>query len=410
MFHSKKIYIDSIIQYYMGAISITPIKTIVSFILICLLLATSLGAGFAVSQTTFNPVPQGTTGAYYTYDEMTTLLQQLAQNHSDIMQLTPQGVTYQNRAIWSIKLSDNVEEDENDEPAVLLLGAHHGNEKPSFQVLIYFIQYMVETYSKPNTDDDQDGMLNEDPIDGVDNDHDGLIDEDPSEDRVRDIFNSTEIYIIPMVNPDGVEVDTRKNCAPNYGRFGLQPEITSYGDDLNRNYAYRWFLYYLLPFSYHLLYYSSDSGFNYRGEHPFSENETLAVKQLVEAHPNIRASLSYHSYGEFILFPWTHTSRRTPDEALFRSIGAGICAIDGYELYIGEREYLIPRYTGSIGTSENWLYGEHGILSYTIELCKERAPTDPAVINAYCLKHVGVNLFIAEQAAGIHTKIRVPPL
>ena len=95
---------------------------------------------------------------------------------------------------------------------------------------------------------------------------------------MRDALNHSAIYVIPMVNPDGVEADSRKNQAPNHGPFGHASEITSYGVNLNRNYGYRWFLYYLLPLNYHLAYNLLDSGFNYRGEHPFSEEETQAVE------------------------------------------------------------------------------------------------------------------------------------
>jgi len=182
---------------------------------------------------------------YFTYQEMTDLLHDLEDQHSDIMKLESIGTTYEGRAIWMVKLSDNVDENE-DESGVLLMGAHHGNEKPSFEAVIFFIQHMVHNYSKINTDDDGDGQINEDPIDGIDNDLDGQIDEDPSEDRVREVIDNTQIFCIPMVNPDGVEADTRKNCAPNYGPYGQSDEITSYGVDLNRNYGFRWFLPYIM--------------------------------------------------------------------------------------------------------------------------------------------------------------------
>jgi carboxypeptidase T len=182
---------------------------------------------------------------------MTTLFHDLHKNHSDIMNLVSLGKTYEGRDIWMVKLSDNVEENEH-ESGVLLMGAHHGNEKPSFEILIYFIQHMIDNYYKKNTDNDGDGNVNEDPIDGFDNDNDNLIDEDPSEDRVREVINNTQIFLIPMVSPDGVEADSRKNCAPNYGPFGFSKKITSYGVNLNRNYGYKWYLYYILPWRYHL--------------------------------------------------------------------------------------------------------------------------------------------------------------
>ena len=339
---------------------------------------------------------------YFTYSKMTDLFHNLRKNHSDIMSLTSVGRTYEGRDIWMVKLSDNVDMNE-DEPGVLLMGAHHGNEKPSFEVLIFFIQHMIENYGKGNIDNDDDGQINEDPIDGLDNDDDGLVDEDPSEDRVRGVIDNTQIFLIPMVNPDGVEANSRKNCAPNYGSFGLKKKITSYGVNLNRNYGYDWYLYCVFPMKYHFLMNAMDFSFNYRGPRPFSENETRAVKNFVVSH-DISIYLSYHSYSEVIFYPWMHASKPSPDEDLFVSIGENMSRINEYRLITGGN-YIIPRYGGTLGTSENWLYGERGILSFTMELCKEFAPSDPDIVHDVCLSHVGVNLYVCERSSTIEEKM-----
>jgi carboxypeptidase T len=332
---------------------------------------------------------------YFTYPEMTDLLQELYINNSDIMMLESIGKTYQGRDIWMIKLSDNAEQNEN-EPGVLFMAAHHGNEKASFEVLIYFIRHMINYYNRENTDDDGDGLINEDTIDGIDNDNDGIIDEDPSEDRVRNAIDNTQIFIIPMVSPDGVEANSRKNCAPNYGPFGKSSDITSYGVNLNRNYDDNWFLYYIFPTHYHYAINTFDSSFNYRGPYPFSENETKAVRDFVNIH-DISISLSFHSFSEVILYPWMHTSKPTPHEDLFISIGENMSRINNYYLYTG-RNYIIPRYGGTLGSSENWLYREHEIISFTMELCREYAPSDPEEILSACYNHIGVNLYISERS------------
>ena len=338
---------------------------------------------------------------YFTYQEMNNFLHDLEDTHSTIMSVESLGVSYEGRDVFMVKLSDNVEETEN-EPGVLFLGAHHGNEKPSFEVLLFFINHMVENYDKPNTDDDQDGFVNEDPIDGIDNDDDGLVDEDPSEDRVREVLNTTQIFIIPMVNPDGVEANSRKTCVPNHGPFGYQEEITSYGVNLNRNYDDYWFLYYLHPLKYHLVMNMIDSSFNYRGPYPFSENETRAVRDFVQTQ-NISISLSYHSYGEVMFYPWMHTSRPVPHEDLFISLGQNMSRINKYRLITGGM-YRIPRYAGTLGSSENWLYRYNNILAFTIELCTEFAPSDPVVVHHVCHTNVGVNLYICERSQNIETE------
>lgn len=340
---------------------------------------------------------------YHTYPEMTDELQRLVQNHSDIMSLSSIGKTYEGRDIWVVTLSDNVETNEN-EPGVLLMGAHHGDEKPSFEVLIFFINHIVEMYSVDTYDNDGDGLFSEDPFDGHDNDNDGSIDEDPDEEQIRNAVDNTQIYIIPMVNPDGVEFEWRKNRAPNYGPDGTADEITSYGVDLNRNYGYKWNIPYVFPEEYYLEWLLNEQSWIYRGEEPFCENETKAVKQFVETH-SIEISLSYHDYGEWMIFPWMHTSRNTPHEPLFRDIGYDMADINGYELKIygqyGERAYLIPRYCGTPGSSENWLYGEHEIIAYTIELCRRRTEYNENKVFEACWKHVGVNLYVCERAQTI---------
>jgi len=308
---------------------------------------------------------------YHTYQEMTDELHTLQMNHSDIMSLTSIGKTYEGRELWMVKLSDNVNQEE-DEPGVLFMGAHHGNEKPGYEVCLFFIQYMVEHY------------------------------ENNSVPEIRNAINTTQMYIIPMVNPDGVEADTRKNCAPNHGPFGYSKTITSYGVNLNRNYDDPWFLAYIFPVRYSLPFILPDSSFNYRGPYPFSENETKAVKNFAEGH-NISISISYHSYGEFVIYPWMHTSKQTVDEPLFRSVGENITLINHYELFV-KTYHLIPRNGGTLGSSENWFYREKGTIAYTIELCTERTPTNPQVMYNLCMTQTTVHLYLCQRAQTIESE------
>jgi carboxypeptidase T len=310
---------------------------------------------------------------YHTYQEMTDLLQSLQTDHSDIMSLTSLDKTSQGRDIWMVKLSDNVQQEES-EPGVLFMGAHHGNEKPGYEVLIFFIQYMVDYYTNATTPE------------------------------VQDAINTTQIYIIPMVNPDGVEAETRKNMAPNHGPLGFSKNVTSYGVNLNRNYADNWFLYYLFPFQYGLLFAYPDSSMNYRGPYPFSENETRAVKNFADTH-NVSISISYHTYGQIIMYPWMHTTRQTPDESIFRSVGENISKINQYRLFI-KQKYIINRMGGTLGTSENWLYREHEVIAFTIELCKQRAPTDPQIVYNMCSIETQVHLYLCQRAQSIAAEKR----
>jgi carboxypeptidase T len=308
---------------------------------------------------------------YHTYQELTDELHSLQENYSSLMSLSSIGKTYEGRDLWMVKLSDNVNQEE-EEPGVLFMAAHHGNEWPGVEICLFFIRYMLENYENNSLPDVQNAM------------------------------NTTQIYLIPMVNPDGVTADSRKNCAPNHGPFGKSSTVTSYGVNLNRNYDDPWFLAYLLPLRYSLPIILPDSSFNYRGPYPFSENETKAVKNFAETH-NFSISISYHSYGEFIAYPWMHTTKQTPDEALFRSVGENMSSINDYYLLV-KNDRLIPLYGGTLGSSENWLYREKGALAYTVEVGEERRPTDSQVIHDLCMTQTTVHLYLCQRAQTIESE------
>jgi carboxypeptidase T len=345
----------------------------VFFICFCLILFILAPFSSALNTNQFNLVAFDQYD-YHTYQELTDELYSLQTNHSDIMSLTSIGKTYEGRDIWMVKLSDNVDQEE-DEPGVLFMAAHHGNEWPGIEICLFFIQYLVDQY-------DNDTIP-----------------------EIRNAINTTQIFLLPMVNPDGVMVDTRKNCAPNHGPFGYSSSVTSYGVNLNRNYDDPWFLAYLFPVQYYLPFILSDSSFNYRGPYPFSENETKAVKNFAEDHA-ISISISYHSYGEFIIYPWLHTTKQTPDELLFRSVGENISSINHYYLLVKE-DRTIPLYGGTLGGSENWFYREKGTIAYTIEVGAQQRPTSPQVMYNLCMKQTVVHLYICQRAQTIESEKEV---
>ena len=343
-------------------------KGVITWLSAVMFLLVPLSSAFSVpfpDQSAFEPYQ------YHTYQELTDELHSLQENYSSLMTVSSIGKTYEGRDLWMVKLSDNVDQEE-DEPGVLFMAAHHGNEWPGVEICLFFIRYMLENY--------QNTSLPE----------------------IKNIMNTTQIYLLPMVNPDGVTADTRKNCAPNHGPYGKRSTVTSYGVNLNRNYGDPWFLAYLLPMRYSLPFIIPDSSFNYRGPYPFSENETKAVKVFAETH-EFSISISYHSYGEFIIYPWMHTTKQTPDEPLFRSVGENISLMNNYYLLI-KKDRLIPLYGGTLGSSENWLYREKGSLSFTIEVGEERRPMDPQVIYDLCMTQTAVHLYLCQRAQTIEAE------
>lgn len=197
-----------------------------------------------------------TTQKYHTYESMTMELQGIANEYPEIVALyditsfTKYGKTWQGRSVWGVKVSDNPQVNELNEPKIIIFGAHHAREWMSFEVPLYFLNFLIDNYKKQPTDNDNDGKINEDDIDGIDNDKDDLTDEDWNEARISWIIDNREIWIIPMVNPDGVAYDMtiskegdsgsgwRKNLRDNDGDGEFDPDYD--GVDINRNYPYMW--------------------------------------------------------------------------------------------------------------------------------------------------------------------------
>lgn len=319
---------------------------------------------------------------YYSYDQLTDLLEQLQSHYPDIFFYHSIGKTYQSRGIWLAKISDNVTIDE-DEPEILFMGGVHGHEKPGYQVVIYTIKSILENYSAYNVNQSFTA-------------------------RIRSIINNTELYFMPMVNPDGVEANCRKNQRPNDCLFGNN---FFRGVDINRNFGYKWEEFNKHPFKYafgtfpyslkrtNVMYpfldFKSINGRGYyRGPYPFSENESRAVKQFIE-NSSIKINIDYHTTGEKITYPWSWTHDPPPDENTFLSIGENISKINGYKIIQGSKWYYI------LGCSKDWLYAEHGVFSFVIELCNSSgpsAPQDKELILNLCKKHLLVNLYVAERA------------
>jgi hypothetical protein len=380
---------------------------------------------------------------YHTYDTISSELQKIAAEHSDITTLYSIGTTYENRDIWAMKVSDNPKENE-DEPEVLYTGAHHGKEWPSYEVPLYFLKFIVENYGKCPYDNDGDGLVNEDIFDGIDNDGDGVTDEDEEESRITWLIDNRQLWFVPVVNPDGVvhahgQVDAgetnpdnlwRKNREPNKNPATGQPYPehlggkNMWGTDLNRNYGFHWGEIgaqgtadpsredYIGPVD------KTDEDNDRRVNEDkmdnidndddgkidedirggFSAVETQAIKKLVEEHDFV-ITLNYHTYAETIYWPWMWTLELTPDEELFCFLAKGMNVFNGYAYrdMSERRQEELSRHPPVDGDSNDWMYGKHGILAYTIELGTQFIPPEEEIL-PLCKLHLGSNLLVAEVA------------
>jgi len=294
---------------------------------------------------------------YRNYEEVLAELQSLEETYPDICKLydigETQGKIYSeeghtfydnyNHEIWALKVSDNVEQQE-DEPGIYYLGPHHSREPLSTEVVMTNLLHILENYGSDAT--------------------------------ITANVDNSQIWFVPIVNPNGhkIVIDEndvwwRKNMRDNNNDHNFDTDYYSgYGDDgvdVNRNYGWEWGLV------------GASDNINdptYHGPEPFSEPETETIKQFM-ADNHFVAGIGYHTYGQLVLYPYGYTSGAyAPDHEAISTLGIEMAnMIPGHDggSYTPQNAWELYSSTGGI---DDYAYGEHGIFSYTIELATEFIP------------------------------------
>ncbi len=287
---------------------------------------------------------------YSSYDGILSVLNALSDSYPALVSVSDIGDSYERvafgtnsnyvrRDIWAVKLCADVSSDDT-RPVFLIMGEHHARELETSEIVISFISELIDEYSAGDT-------------------------------FVTGLLTGYQLYFIPMVNPDGREVVYkgadimwRKNTRDNdddCSYAGLYD-----GVDLNRNYDWHFAESGTSPY-----YYSEV----YPGSAGFSEYETQAVRDFAE-QVNPIASISYHTYGELVLYPFGYSSSAiAPDQDrlswIAYNIAQKIGSLDGYSKYFAEKSSgLYP----ASGDGDDYLYGQLGTFSFTVEMGDEFHP------------------------------------
>jgi murein tripeptide amidase MpaA len=189
----------------------------------------------------------------------------------------------------------------------------------------------------------------------------------------KSILDTTEVWVVPIANPDGVDIVASGGNSPklqrknaNNSRGGCSG--TSIGVDLNRNSTFKW---------------GGDSNSpcseTYQGTSAGSEPEVQALEKLARAiFPDQRGTadtdpapstakgtmITLHSYGNDIIIPWGFTQATSPNDAQYRRLGAKYAASNGY--LVGTNTETVGYDT--TGTTDDFTYGVLGVASVTFEV------------------------------------------
>jgi subtilisin-like proprotein convertase family protein len=246
--------------------------------------------------------------AYHTYEELTADLDSIASAHPTLCRLDSIGTGADpdsSRILWFMKISDNVNLEE-DEPEFKYISTMHGDEPVGTEMCLYLIQYLMDNY-------------------GTDSLATFLVDE-------------TEIWIMPLMNPDGNALIRRGNAN---------------GVDLNRNFP--------------------DFVVGPPNDTTGLEPETQAIMLWEEEQTSI-LSANFHTGALVVNYPWDSTWDYNPDDNLFHDISLTYSSTNlpmwnnPYPSYAdsgvirGVEWYLIH------GGMQDWNYYWMGCNGVTIEL------------------------------------------
>ncbi|WP_219930752.1 M14 family zinc carboxypeptidase, partial [Algibacter marinivivus] len=175
--------------------------------------------------------------------------------------------TWSGSTVYYVRISDNPDADETNEPESLYSGMTHSREVSSLMNLMYYMWYILENY-------DTDA-------------------------GIKNLVDNHEMYFIPVANPDGLRWN--EEIAPSGGglqRKNLGPYNTGNNDlrgvDLNRNYDYFWG-----PNAIYGGSSGTQSNNTYRGPSAFSEPETQIVRDF-SATRNFKTAMNHHATSNLI--------------------------------------------------------------------------------------------------------------
>ena len=85
---------------------------------------------------------------HHDYEQMTSILNDLHAAYPSITRLFSLGKSTDNRELWVLQISDKPEIHEPGEPEFKYIGNMHGNEVVSREILLHFIEHLLQGYNK----------------------------------------------------------------------------------------------------------------------------------------------------------------------------------------------------------------------------------------------------------------------
>ncbi|HEY0001402.1 MAG TPA: M14 family zinc carboxypeptidase, partial [Actinoplanes sp.] len=188
---------------------------------------------------------------------------------------------------------------------------------------------------------------------------------------VTQLMDTTELWVIPIANPDGVDIVSANSTSPVAQRKNAHTNGcsgTGIGVDLNRNSSYKWDVNQ-----------GTTCSETYPGASAASEPETKGIQSLLSSiYRDTKAAadftaattattgtfLTLHSYSELNIYPYGWTNTIAPNNTDLATIATAMSKSNNYDVVHGDGglNYFAP------GATDDWIYGTLGVPGYTIEV------------------------------------------
>ena len=290
-------------------------------------------------------LPDWKDGEYHDYYGTMMLLSDFNGKYPDLVNVFSIGKSVLGKDIWCIRITN--EKNNQAKLSCLIDGCIHGCEWEAGDACLYLAEYLLINFGDNET--------------------------------INNILNSSEVYIIPLVNPDGRQADSRfndngidlnRNFDIDFGR------LRGYSIPLGKLFGRIKIPY--LPLNpkrdftlLHKLFPSIPAWFTNCGRRPFSEPEAQAIRDLMRELENKDFSfyLNCHTAGQYIGSPWE--AFKPPfeipkqEQYIYNYAKEWIAKNTEYK-NLGIN-YMGASYVAS-GTIPDWCYKEFRIPSFFLEL------------------------------------------
>ncbi|MFN3603087.1 MAG: M14 family metallopeptidase [Leptonema sp. (in: bacteria)] len=294
---------------------------------------------------------------YKDYQAIMMVIDYLLKKYPNYLRKIPLGKTYQNRELFALQLTNHNINSQFKIP-LYFNSLHHGNEILTVEYIFDMIFLLLgEPYIKlPNLNYEK--ILKE-----------------ISEKERQHFLDQLDIFIIPIVNPDGLE--TFWYTSIHKGRKNAR------NVDLNRNYPFYWN-------SLKTSFIASDiNSPTYQGNTFGSEIEVSTIIEFLKKKP-CSYSISYHTFANKVLFPYSIDPvwNPIPDRAFF----FGTQIIKNAISFRKQNYILAKKLYPVTGTDQDWIYNQIGCIAFLVEGSMNHPPFPIAKYSIVGIRNIWYNL------------------